>query len=268
LQKYIRFKDYFSIQTHPPKTPNPPAQAIYLPEQKSKNLVETPATSLGKKTKKPIVNLQMPSISLDPTPKKLQEVIQQDFPTVPTNRRGANQSHRGVLRKSTYNPRGKPYSKPLTTWDPIQVSSDLESPHKILREVSANELKPQRKTKSKPTSPHQPPITPTSQMPTPDPKNDRLSTSFKGSNPLSEISYLAPAIEKLQQENFHLLQQLEDRKTMDTHLHHDNAVLQAKVNSLQRFVDEMTKANCNLGEKLKKHSRHKTKSSRKKRISF
>jgi hypothetical protein len=96
------------------------------------------------------------------------------------------------------------------------VSSDLESPHKRLREVSADELKPQRKTKSEPTSPHQPPITPTSQMPTPDPKNDRHSTYFKGSKPSSEISDPAPAIEKLQQENFQLLQQLEDRKTLDT----------------------------------------------------
>jgi hypothetical protein len=78
----------------------------------------------------------MPSISLDPTPKKLQEVIQQDFPTVPTNRRGANRFNRGPFRKSTRSTRGKPYAKPLTTSDPIQVSSDLESPHKRLREVS------------------------------------------------------------------------------------------------------------------------------------
>jgi hypothetical protein len=204
----------------------------------------------------------MPSISLDPTPKKLQEVIQQDFPTVPTNRRGANRFNRGPFRKSTQSTRGKPYAKPLTTSDPIQVSSDLESPHKRLREVSADELKPQRKTKSEPTSPHQPPITPTSQMPTPDPKNDRHSTYFKGSKPSSEISDPAPAIEKLQQENFQLLQQLEDRKTLDTHLHHDNAILQAKVNSLQRLVDEMTKTNRNLRAQLKQHKRHKTKSSR------
>jgi hypothetical protein len=48
---------------------------------------------------------------------------------------------------------------------------------------------------------------------------------------------------------------------MDTHLHHDNAVLQEKVNSLQRLVDKMTKANCNLRAQLKQHKRHKTKSS-------
>jgi hypothetical protein len=86
------------------------------------------------------------------------------------------------------------------------VSSDLESPHKRLREVSIDELKPQRKKKYEPTSPHQPPITPTSPMPTPDPKNDILSTYFKGSKPSSEISDPALAIEKLQKENFQLLQ--------------------------------------------------------------
>jgi hypothetical protein len=144
----------------------------------------------------------MPSISLDPTPKKLQEVIQQDFPTVPTNRRGANRCYRGTFRKSTWSTRGKPYAKPLTTSDPIQVSSNLESPHKILREVSIDELKPQRKTKSEPTSPHQHPITPTSLMPAPNLKTDRLSTSFKGSKPSSEISDPAPTIEKLQQREF------------------------------------------------------------------
>jgi hypothetical protein len=144
----------------------------------------------------------MPSISLDPTPKKLQKVIQQDFPTVPTNRRGANKFNRGPFRKSTQSTRGKPYVKPLTTSDPIQVSSNLKSPLKILREVSPDELEPQRKTKSEPTSPHQPPITPTSPMPTPDHKNDRLSTYFKGSKPSSEIIDPTPTIEKLQKEKF------------------------------------------------------------------
>jgi hypothetical protein len=36
---------------HYPKTPNPPTQVIPLPEQKTKKLVDTSATSLGKKTK-------------------------------------------------------------------------------------------------------------------------------------------------------------------------------------------------------------------------
>jgi hypothetical protein len=99
--------------------------------------------------------------------------------------------------------------------------------------VSAEELKPHRRTKSEPTSLHKPPVTPTSQMPTPDPKIDRLYTYFKGSKPSSKIFYLSPTIEKIQQENDQFLQQLEERKTLDKHLHHDNAVLQEKVNSLQ-----------------------------------
>jgi predicted RNase H-like nuclease (RuvC/YqgF family) len=96
-------------------------------------------------------------------------------------------------------------------------------------------------------------------MPTPDPKNGRHSSSLKVSKPSYEIIDPAPTIEKLQKENFQLLQQLEDRKTMDTHLHHDNEVLQEKVNSLQRLVDEMTKSNRNLRAQLKQHKRHTTK---------
>ena len=100
--------------------------------------------------------------SNDPTPKNIQEVIQQHFPLVPTNRRGANRFNRGPFQKSTQSTRGKDYEKPLTTSDPIQVSPYLESPHKRLREVSVDELNPQRKTKYEPTSPYKPPITPTS----------------------------------------------------------------------------------------------------------
>jgi hypothetical protein len=82
-----------------PRTPKSLAQTIYLPEQ-YKKLVDIPASSSGKKTKskdqkKPIINPPMPSISLDPTPKNIQEVIQQDFPIVPTNRRGANRFGKG-----------------------------------------------------------------------------------------------------------------------------------------------------------------------------
>jgi predicted nuclease with TOPRIM domain len=98
-------------------------------------------------------------------------------------------------------------------------------------------------------------------MPTLDPKTNRLSTSLKGSKPSSEIIDSIPAIEKLQKENHQLFQQLEERKTIDTQLHHDNAILQAKVNSLQRLVDEMNKSNRSLREQLKKHKRHKEKSS-------
>ena len=95
----------------------------------------------------------MPSFSLDPTPRKPQEVMQQYFPIIPTNKRGANQFGKGPFRKSTQNIRTKPYAKPPPTSDPIQVSSDLESPHKKPREVSADGLEPLRKTKSEPTSP-------------------------------------------------------------------------------------------------------------------
>jgi hypothetical protein len=134
-----------------PRTPNPLAQIISLPEQ-YKKLVETPASSLGKNTKskdqmKPIVNPPMPSISLDPMPKNLQEVIQQDFPIVPTNRTGANRFGKGTFRKSTHSTIEKPYAKPVPFSDPILVSFNLESPHIRLREVSVGRLDPQRKTK-------------------------------------------------------------------------------------------------------------------------
>jgi hypothetical protein len=264
-KKPLSLRNFSPSKPRSPRTPNPLAQATSLSEQ-YKNLVDIPSSSSGKKTKskdqkEPIVNPPMPSISLDPTPKKLQEVIQQDFPIIPTNRRGANRFGKGPFRKSTQSTRTKPYEKYLPASDPIQVSSNLESPHKRLREVSADGLEPPRKTKSEPTSPYQSPITPTSPMLILDTKNDRLSTSLKGSKPSSETTNSAPAIEKLQKINYHLLQQLEERKTIDTHLHHDNAVLQAKVNSLQRLVDEMTKSNCSLRAQLKQHKRHKTKSS-------
>jgi len=48
---------------------------------------------------------------------------------------------------------------------------------------------------------------------------------------------------------------------MDRHLHHDNAILQAKVNSLQILVDQMTNDNCSLRAQLKHRKRAKTKSS-------
>ena len=48
---------------------------------------------------------------------------------------------------------------------------------------------------------------------------------------------------------------------MDRHLHHDNVVLQAKVNSLQQLVDQMTNDNRSLHAQLKHRKRAKTKSS-------
>jgi hypothetical protein len=247
-----------------PRTPNPLSQTLSLPKQ-YQNLVDILTYLSGKKTKrkdqkKPIVNPPMPSLSLDPTPKQIQEVIQQDFPNIPTKKRGANRFGKGTFRKSTQSTRTKPYAKPPPASDPIQVSSNLESPHKKLREVSADGLEPLRKTKSKPTSPYQSPITPTSPMPNLDPKIDRLCTSLKGSKISLEITDSTPTIEELQKENHQLLQQLEERKTIDTHLHHDNAILQEKVNSLQQLVNEMTKSNRSLRAQLKKYKRCKAKS--------
>jgi hypothetical protein len=127
--------------------------------------------------------------------------------------------------------------------------------------VFAEEFETHRETKFEPISPHKPHVTPTSQMPILDPKTDRLSTSFKGSKPSSKISDHTPTTENLQQENVQLLQQSEERKTMDRHLHHENEILQEKVNSLQRLVDQMTNDNRSLNAQLKHHKRAKTKSS-------
>jgi hypothetical protein len=78
-------------------------------------------------------------------------------------------------------------------------------------------------------------------------KSDIPSISIKGSKPSSFEPYdHTPIIEKLQQENDQFLQQLEERKTMDRHLHHGNAILQEKVNYLQRLVDQMTTTNHSL----------------------
>jgi hypothetical protein len=117
-----------------PRTPNSLAQTPSFPEQYQK-LLDIPTSSSGKKTKKkdqkkPIVDPSMPSFSLDPTPRKPQEVMQQYFPIIPTNKRGANRFGKGPFWKSTWNIRTKPYAKPPPASDPTQVSSNLESPHK------------------------------------------------------------------------------------------------------------------------------------------
>jgi hypothetical protein len=96
----------------------------------------------------------MPSTSIDPTPKKLQEAIQQDFPIVPTNRKGANRFKGGSFQKSTQNTSGKPNVKHPGTSNPIQLSFVLESPHKRLREVSTEELEPGSEAKFEPIPPH------------------------------------------------------------------------------------------------------------------
>jgi hypothetical protein len=63
-------------KSHSQKTPKPPTQAIHLLEQKTKKLVDTPATSLGKKTKNPIDKSPIPSTPIELSPKMLQEAIQ------------------------------------------------------------------------------------------------------------------------------------------------------------------------------------------------
>jgi hypothetical protein len=57
-----------------------------------------------------------------------------------------------------------------------------------------------------------------------------------------------------------LTQRLGEYETLDRHLHHDNVVLQAKVNSLQHLVDDMTTTNHNLRMKLKHRRMPKQKS--------
>jgi hypothetical protein len=185
---------------HSPKTPNPLTQTISMSEQKAKKIVDSPAASSGKKTKKPTDNSPFPSTPIDPQPKKLQDSFKQYFPLVPTNRRGANQFKGESFRRSTQSASGKCNVKPPSTLDPIQVSYDHESPHKRLIEVSAEEFEPDREVKSEPIPSHKHSVTPTSQMPTSTSKIDRSSTSIKGSKPSSfETYYHTPIIEKLQQ---------------------------------------------------------------------
>jgi hypothetical protein len=90
----LSLKTISPSKTHSPKTPNSLAQTPSFPEQYQK-LVDIPTSSSGKKTKKkdqkkPVVDPPLPSFSLNPTPKKPQEVMQHDFPIIPTNKRGAN----------------------------------------------------------------------------------------------------------------------------------------------------------------------------------
>jgi hypothetical protein len=86
---------------HSPKTPNPPTQTISLSDQKAKKIIDSPAASSGKKIKNPADNSPFPSTPVDPQPKKLQDAFQQDFPSVPTKRRGANRFKGESFRRST-----------------------------------------------------------------------------------------------------------------------------------------------------------------------
>jgi hypothetical protein len=61
-----------------------------LTEQKAKKIVDSHAASSGKKTKNLVDNSPLPLTPVDPKPKKLQYTFQQDFHSVPMNRRGSN----------------------------------------------------------------------------------------------------------------------------------------------------------------------------------
>jgi hypothetical protein len=130
------------------------------------------------------------------------------------------------------------------------LSSDHEIPHKKLREYSAKEFEPAKEIKFEPVTPslpHKATVTPSPQIPTPSTKCDMPSTYTKKPKPSSlEQSDQFPTVEQLQKENAQLIQHLAKRETMDRHLHHDNVVLQAKVNSLQCLVDQMTTTNHSL----------------------
>jgi hypothetical protein len=239
---------------HSPKTPNPPVQTISLSDKKSKKTIDSPISSSGKKVKKPTDDSQLPPTPIDSKPKKLQDSFHQDFPLVPTKRRGANRFKGKSFRRSTRSTSGKSNIKPPSTSDPIQLSSDHESPHKKLKEDSAEESKPDKEIKSElitPSLPQKDIVTPSSQIPTPSSKYDIPSTSTKEPKPSS--------IEQLQKENAQLLQRLAERETVDRHLHHDNVVLQAKVNYLQ-WLDQMTTTNHSLRMQLKHRKRPKLKS--------
>jgi hypothetical protein len=55
-------------------------------DQKAKKIVDSPTTSSGKKIENLADNSPLPSTTVDPQPKKLQDAFQKDFPSVPTKR--------------------------------------------------------------------------------------------------------------------------------------------------------------------------------------
>jgi hypothetical protein len=77
---------------------------------------------------------------------------------------------------------GKPNIKPPSTFRSYSIVFDHESPHKRLKEVSAEESKPDKEVKYEPITPslpHKNIVTPSSQMPTSSSKVDIPSTSIK-----------------------------------------------------------------------------------------
>jgi hypothetical protein len=80
-KKPLSIKTISPSKPHSPRTPNSIAQTLSFPEQ-YQNLVGIHTSSSGKRTKRKyqknrIFYPPMPSLSLDPTPKNLQEVMQQ-----------------------------------------------------------------------------------------------------------------------------------------------------------------------------------------------
>ena len=100
---------------------------------------------------------------------------------------------------------GKPNIKPPSTSDPIQLSSDHESPHKKIKEVFVEEYNLDKEIKYElitPILPRKDNVTPSSQIPTPSSKIYITYTSTKELKPSSlEPSDKTPTIEKLQKEN-------------------------------------------------------------------
>jgi hypothetical protein len=145
---------------------------------------------------------------------------------------------------------GKTNKNTQTTSYHIQLSFDHEIPHKKLREYSTNEFEPAKEIKSEPVTPSLPQkeiVTPSPQIPTPSNRFDMPSTYTKNPKPSSLEQFdQFQIVEKLQKENAQLLQCLVERETVDHHLHHDNVVLQEKVNYFHLLVDQMTTTNPNL----------------------
>jgi hypothetical protein len=78
------------------------------------------------------------------------------------------------------------------------LSSDIEIPHKRIREFSTKDFDPDKEVKSEPILSHKNFVTPTHHMPTSSSKVDIPSTSIKGSKPSSfQPSDHTPVIEKL-----------------------------------------------------------------------
>ena len=72
---------------------------------------------------------------------------------------------------------------------------------------------------------------------------------------LKTSSHVIKSLQELQT----LQSKLREHETLICHLRHDNVVLQAKMNSLQNLVDDMTATNNSLWMQLKHHDNPKSK---------